>query len=101
MFRGDGPVVGVGGRDAVGVRLGWVLSVGNLRMSPCSSHSYCSFDGPPVSVIMRMSLVVSDTHDPLGRGVVRMSSGVDGGLCLFAPPASRSRTSYQHSGMPL
>ena len=78
---GDGPVVGgVGGRGAVGVGLGWALSAGNLRMSPCSSHSYCRFDDPPVWVIMRMLLVVSNTHDPLGKGVLCMSSGIDEGL---------------------
>ena len=80
MIWEDGPVVlGVGGRGAVGVELGWVLSVGNSRLSLCSSHSYCRFDDPAVWVIMRMPLVVSNTHDPLGRGVVRVSSGIDGG----------------------
>ncbi len=81
MVWGDGPVVvGVGDRGAVEVGLGMVLSAGNLLMSPCSSYSYFRFDDPPVWVIMRMLLVVSDTHDPLGRGVVCMSSVIDGGL---------------------
>ena len=50
---------------------------------------------------MRMLLVVSDAHDPLGRGVVCMSSGIDGGLWVFVPSVIRSSTLYQHAGIPL
>ncbi len=86
MIWGDGPVVvGVGGQGAVGVGLDWVLSAGNSRMFQCLSHSYYRFNDPPVWVMMRMPLVVSNTHDSLGRGVVCMSSGIDGGLWVFVP----------------
>ncbi len=84
----------VGGRGVVDVGIGGVLSVGNSRMSPCSSHLYFRFDDPPVSVIMRMPLVVSETHDPFGRGVVPMSSGIDVGLWVFVPSVIRSNTLY-------
>ncbi len=50
---------------------------------------------------MRMPLVVRDTHGPLGRGVDRISSGIDGGLGVFVLSVIRSSTLYQHAGMPL
>ena len=101
MFWVDGPVVVFGGRGAIGVGLDWVVSAGNSRIFPCSSHSYCKFDDPPVWVIMRIILVVSDTHDLLERGVACISSGNDGGLCVFVPSVIQSSTLYQHAGIPL